>query len=109
MGDFALHVQCAWRFVLQDEIAVGSRDHFCNSKSGNTANILWRIDSLIADEPHVDRVTHVSAGAFGLEMQGGLILETFAAMGDQRDREFWRMFQPCGDTPHFVVGAFGIR
>lgn len=112
IADFALHVQCPWRFVTTTDILTGSADYYEPAvEAGNlqqarmqqlfqtydaeTRSLINEKDSLI--------VVSVKADCFGgldLELSGGVRLQVFP---DGVGNENWRFFSPGNDEPHFVV------
>ena len=125
VGDYALHVQCAWRIAGPKGIVVGSTDRFYaagdnpyykldevdwedrpgenRSDEHRTAFFEERKDSpLIVQEVWAD-----SVGSIALALSDGYTLEVFPH--NSLEREHWRLFQPATDEPHFVVTGAGIE
>lgn len=125
VGDYALHVQCAWRITGLEGIVVGSRDVYYprGDPDVEPPGFEWdriganrrdeRIDALLAKheaEPLV--VESVQGDAFGgarIILTKGYVLELFAH--DSLPDEYWRLFVPDGEgsPPHFVVTGEGIE
>jgi len=118
VGDYAVHVQCAWRFVHEEKVIVGSEDIFYPSdpSEGNLSEFDWQkqpnrqdrlLQNLLQDESHplvVERLIPGVAGRVTLVFSDGFLLELFPAGSEN---EGWRLFRPDTDEPHFVV--FGSR
>jgi len=123
VGDYALHVQCAWRLVDANRIVVASRDYYYPagdpdvefpnfdhdqpgtnrrdermdkffSKCGNAYPIVYRVEG--------DRV-----GSLRIVMSGEVVLELFP--DDSLEDEYWRFFQPRSDEKHFIVTGQRLR
>ncbi len=123
VGEYALHVQCAWRISSPTGIFVGSLDRYCpvNESDLQRDDFEWdqpgnnRCDERISmlfngreDTPFV--VNSVSAdqyGGFCLSLSDSYSLEVFPDLS--LDNECWRLFQPSEDTEHFVVTGEGIE
>ena len=123
-GEYAIHVQCAWRIVDERRILVASGDFYVasSSYSGDSATWDWdvpghnlfdeRVGTLfratdrhpVVDEIHVDRY-----GGFQIEFTDGTVLETFPASSEDSEyAEAWRLFRLGDDGAHFVVTYNGI-
>lgn len=121
VGDFALHVQCPWRFVTNNRILTGSTDYYEPAVEGEevtlddfrcgnlqrhrlqeifrtydaeTRSLLNETDSLTVLSVHTD-----CHGGFDLELSGGFRLQVFP---DGSRTENWRFFSPGDDDSHFV-------
>lgn len=123
VGEYALHVQCAWRFAQNDKVVVGSNDLYYPAgyrdiNEEPPPEFDWardsnRRDELLASlfengarEFVVQRVDVGVAGALHLVFAGGSCLDVLP--DDSLDREHWRLFRPGIDEPHLVVTATGI-
>ncbi len=122
IGDFALHIQCAWRLVVAAGILTGSGDFYepavegeeinlDDHQSGNlqrkrlrtlfqtydaeTRSLVNASNSLIVLSVHADR-----CGGLDLELSGGVRLQVFP---DGSRGENWRYFPPADKGTHFVV------
>jgi hypothetical protein len=122
VGDFALHVQCPWRLVVNDRILTGSADYYeaavegqevnlDDRRSGNlqqkrlsevfsaydpeTRSLMNVTDALIVTAVHSDRF-----GGIDLELSGGYRLQVFPNGSRGED---WRFFSPGKDADHFLV------
>ncbi|HUJ30461.1 MAG TPA: hypothetical protein VLY23_04225 [Candidatus Acidoferrum sp.] len=119
VGDYALHVQCAWRIVQRGHIAVASGDLYYPAKYdgnlplaeefdwGRSAN---RRDALIQDlfsegQPIliVREIETGLAARFRLILTGDAELEVFP--DDSMRHEHWRLLSPLTETSHFVPSA----
>jgi len=124
VGEYALHVQCAWRIVRAEEVVVGSRDLYYPAEYENEGEKFppdfdWGRDpnrrdrlvrSLFQDgrrEFVVERVEASAAGGLRILLSDGLFLDVFP--DDSLKHERWRLFRPEVDEPHFVVTAGGVE
>lgn len=121
VGEFALHLQCAWRIVQGDRVVVASRDLYYPAGSNTTEvpeGFRWdvqganrldeRLERFLQDaSPFVVHVEAGLAGAFHLFLGNNVSLEVFP--DDSFDGEHWRLFRPYLDEPHFVVNGTGIE
>lgn len=120
VGEFALHLQCAWRIVEGDRVVVGSRDLYYPAGSSTTEvpeDFRWDVQGANRLDERLEEffqdanlyVVHVEAGlagAFHLFLGNNVSLEVFP--DDSFDGEHWRLFRPYVDEPHFVVNGTGI-
>lgn len=121
VGEFALHLQCAWRITGRDKVLVASRDLYY--PAGSTENLVppgfqWdvqganRRDALGAalfqggKEFTVREVNVSAAGAFSLTFGDDVSLEVFP--DDSAPEEHWRIFRPALDEPHWVFRSEGL-
>lgn len=126
VGDYALHIQCAWRVKAPNRIIVASRDRYYppHDSEDIPAEFDW-------DVPHGNRcdarieaflqahsalpliVTSVEAdevGSVRLLLTKEYVIEVFPDDSfDSEYSEHWRFFQPSMGTEHFVVSGEGIR
>lgn len=124
IGDFALHVQCPWRFEKQEQLIAGSGDIW-TPKDSNDLNENWNYetDGNLQDSifeklfgPRDQRtksfinsgqgyiVTSVQGDALGglvLTLSGDSKISIFPASNSD---EYWRFFKPGKKEKHFVVG-----
>ena len=125
LADFALHLSCPWRLTRDHVISCGqtdlerpsslfvSDDEYDAGKIGSRwvdlGNAAFRgyLDQAIVTVINVE--TDVFGG-FRLHMAGAVSLDVFPAASKaiHDDLEFWRLFQPRLDTPHFIVSSQGI-
>ena len=123
VGEYALHVQCAWRIARGDQTVVGSRDlYFPASYKDITAEVPpefdWDRDPNLRDrlllslfdngtrEFAVRRVEVGAAGALRILLSDGLCLDVVP--DTSLELEHWRLFRPGVDGPHLVVGGAPI-
>jgi len=126
VGDYALHVQCAWRILASDSIVVGSSDLYYppGNPRDRPDDFDWEVpegnrrDQRIrlfmqehAAQPLV--VTSVEAdkvGSIRLSLTHGYSMEVFPddSVNDEYS-EHWRLFQPSTETEHFVITGRGIE
>lgn len=118
VGEYALHVQCAWRLVGPHGIIVGSGDiHYPaeNIKGGSDFN--WdvpganrcdeRINKFLqSQQPSllVETISGDFIGGFKIRFAGNFLLEVFPC--NSSAVEEWRLFQPGANRPHcFLKGG----
>jgi hypothetical protein len=122
VGEFALHVQCAWRITRNDRVAVGSSDlNYPADYSEDKAvpsDFDWernpnRRDKLLGllfenglREFVVQGVDVGAAGSLHIVLSENLALDIFP--NDSLSEEHWRLFTPGTDVEHFVVTGTGI-
>jgi hypothetical protein len=121
VGEYALHVQCAWRITHDEQVVVGSRDLFYppQETEDDVPDFDWeqspnrrdaRVAELFKNETRqfvVQRVEVGDAGAFTLVLNDGYALDVFPH--DSLSTEHWRLFQPRVAGPHFVVTGKGLE
>lgn len=119
VGEYALHVQCAWRITRGEEIAVGHRDLYYPPSGDNPdKDFDWgpagtnRRDQLLDEIFHSDVLTVLSVevgtgGYLCVRISGDLCLEIFP--NDSLAHEHWRLFRPYISEPHLVVTGKGIE
>lgn len=124
VGDYALHVQCAWRITRDDRVVVGNRDlyypadyrdvseeippEFNWDRSPNRRDRLLR--SLFESNVRgftVEAVEVRAAGGLQVMLVDGLRLDVLPH--DSLNHEHWRLFRPGVDAPHFVLTGSGIE
>ena len=125
LADFALHLSCPWRLTRDHVIACGQADlerpssPFVSDDEYDAGKIGSRWVDLgnAAFRSYLDQaiVTVLNAEmdgftGFRLRMSAAVSLDVFpaASKADHDDLEFWRLFQPRLDTPHFIVSSQGI-
>ena len=127
VGEYALHLQCAWRIYVFDKIIVASRDLYYPLGETRHApdDFDWdvqqgnRRDQRVSDffQEHtlrplvVTSVEAMGAGSARLVLTEGYVLEIFPDDSFSDDySEHWRLFQPSTDkSKHFVVTGRGIE
>jgi len=119
VGEFALHLQCAWRVMGPTGIIVGSADMF-RRRSDQPESQDWdwsavganRRDEAIAawldSRTYVVVAVHVDdAFGFTVVLSDGHSLAVFP--DGSGDDERWRLLSPGDEAPHFVVTGAGIE
>jgi hypothetical protein len=119
VGDFALHVQCAWRIAGPNGVVVASRDRYVPAGDPDSVSPEWewdqpganRCDERIHAWCHgnayvVRSVSADTLGGLSLVLSGDFTLDVFP--DDSLDGEHWRLLQPGRATAHFVVRGGGI-
>jgi hypothetical protein len=122
VGQWAIHVQTAWRFVRESEIFVGITDMHYYADDGS--NFDWekggesRFDRLAAQlneelEDEGNIVTDVNcddADGFTLFFRSGLRCDVLPCVSFNSPKcEFWRFFEPASGNDHYVVGTIEGR
>lgn len=118
VGEYALHVQCAWRIRGPNGIVAASQDRFY--KAGSEDDRDWsaagtnRRDErvrewLSARSYNVERISADSTGGIVLSFAGGFALDVFPDNSlDGEYSERWRLLRPRDLSSHFVVSGSGI-
>ena len=117
VGEFALHVQCAWRMARRNQILVTSRDIHYSADYSEDQDIPdefdWdrepnRLDKLLhslfeqeTNDFVVQKVEVGDAGKLHLLLGNDASLELFP--DDSLAGERWRLFIPGAHQPHLVV------
>jgi hypothetical protein len=122
IGEYALHVQCAWRITHGNDVVVGSSDlyHPLGERVDPIENFNWdvqgansrdeRIAELFQNETRhflVRAVEVGNAGAFTITFDNEYALDIFP--DDSLREEYWRIFKPYAEQPHFVVTGRGLK
>lgn len=122
VGEYALHVQCAWRIRHADEVVVGSSDlyHPPEESDERKEDFDWqplgsnrrdnRIAAIFEDETRQFLVRDVEigeAGRFTVVLDDDYALDVFP--NDSLSDEHWRIFKPSSEEPHFVFTGKGIE
>lgn len=122
VGEYALHVQCAWRLARADRVVVGSVDvyyppdltseeippGFDWDKGLNRRDMLLSL--LFEDGKRqfiVRRVDVGNAGSLFIGMDEGISLEVMP--NSSLAGEHWRVFRPRSPEPHFVFSGSGVE
>ncbi len=123
VGEYALHLECAWRLTGPGEIIVASRDRYYPSGDPDV-----ELPEFEWDVPGANRCDHHSRafiekhranplvvkaiyadryGSLTVELSGDHQIEAFpdSSLG----REYWRFFEPATEKRHFVVTGFGVE
>ncbi|HEV8181890.1 MAG TPA: hypothetical protein VGQ61_05925 [Candidatus Angelobacter sp.] len=125
VGEYALHVQCAWRFVQGETVVAGNRDLYYprgykDPKDEIPKEFNWdvqganRCDEVLAElfaggakQYVVVRIQPGHAGELALLLEGDLTLQIFP--NDSLEGEHWRLFRPGSDAPHWVYTGNGLE
>jgi hypothetical protein len=120
VGDYALHVQCAWRIRREDKVIVGRGDIFSPPEETDEPlpeDFDWqkgnRFDTVVSSlfeqtkDFVVSGVEAGDAGTLTITLDHGLMIEVFPH--DSLQGEHWRLFEPSKDKPHFVVSGKGLE
>ncbi|HKV92836.1 MAG TPA: hypothetical protein VJW20_09840 [Candidatus Angelobacter sp.] len=122
VGDYALHVQCAWRIRCGSQVVVASRDLYYQPEEteDRPEDFNWdvqggnrrdkRIAELFQNETRefpVQKVEAGEAGAFTIIFDQGYALDVFP--DDSLSGEYWRFFRPYRGERHFVITGSGIK
>ncbi len=123
VGDWALHVQCAWRIRQNDRVVVGNVDLYYPAEYEPGATVPEDFDwdtqpnrrdklldtffdngnrSLVVQEIEVD-----GAGALRIALSDDHFLEILP--NDSIGDECWRFFEAGKNKPHLVVTAKGLQ
>jgi hypothetical protein len=125
VGEFALHVSCAWRLIGPEGIHAASGDMFTpadpdadpGSFSWDEPGANWcdvQLRAFIATAASapvtVQSVSADDLGSLRLFLSGGYVLDVFpdSSHSPHVETEFWRLLQPTTSARHFVVGSAGI-
>ena len=123
IGTWALHISCSWRIRDSEKIIVASSDCYARADYllESREDFNWdvqganqrdqRMTLFMKSKENSLIVTSVVADHFGgfyLELASGFYLEAFPDV-TAGDFEFWRLFQPSTESPHFVITTSGIE
>ncbi len=118
VGEWVLDIQTSWRFTRRDRILLGVLDLYAYAEDGTEYD--WdsggesRFDRIASslNETFRDedvRVRHVACDQVGsilLQLDTDLEFAVFPNFSsDYPDREYWRLFKPSTDYPHYVVST----
>lgn len=115
IGEYALHVQCAWRLVGPHGTIVGSGDiHYPAENIEEGSDFNWDLpgenlcdqrikEFLQIQQPSllIETVSGDFMGGFKIRFIGGFVLEVFPC--NSSTVEEWRLFQPGANRPHCVL------
>jgi hypothetical protein len=122
VGEYALHIQCAWRIRHGDEVVVGGRDLYYPPEESDhpVGDFDWdvqgasrrdrRIAELFQNETRqfmVRKVEVGGAGSFTIIFDDEYALDVFP--DDSLSDEHWRIFKPSAEDQHFVVTGKGLE
>jgi hypothetical protein len=123
VGEYRLHVQCAWRIVGIAGILIASRDRYypAGDPYANDNDFDWsaqgvnrceeRITAFFKEQDGthflVEAVAADNLGSVRLQLSGGFLLDIFP--DDSLDSEHWRLVPRTPAIPHFVVTGQGIE
>ena len=121
VGDYALHLQCAWRITVSDNIVTGRGDIFSTPEETNEPlppDFDWqkgnRFDRIVREflqnesrQLAVQSVSAGDAGSLTIVLQDGYKLEVFPQ--DSESGEHWRFFRPGLAEPHLVFTGRGLQ
>lgn len=93
VGQYALHLSCPWIWRHGDQVIADA-----DSDSEQLGRIL-------ATPALCSSVAAEDSGAFRLSFSNGTDLQVDTG---EEEGEYWRLFSPGDDSPHFVVGSDGI-
>jgi len=96
VGEFALHLNCPWRLVSAAGSALASNEATLDVLAAAASRPLDCCGVLVE-----------SPARFTLEFSTGEKLLVEAVDHDQG--EYWRLFRPATQEPHFVVGPAGVE
>lgn len=118
VGEYGLHIQCAWRIRGPSGIVVASRDRFYKAGAEPFPEDDWdwdagmnRRDQRIREwlgvrSYSVERVSADATGGIVLSLTGGFALDVFpddSLEGEYSER--WRLLRPGDLGSHFVVSG----
>ena len=123
IGTWALHISCPWRIRNSEKIVVASSD--CYMRADHLLESLedfnWdvqganqrdqRMALFMENKENSLVVANVVADYFGgfcLELASNIYLEAFPHVSTG-EFEYWRLFQPSTESPHFVVTSSGLE
>lgn len=122
VGEWALHFQCPWRFVRGNSIILASNDVYYYPEGEESYDFNQGGESLFDRRAgqfnrvldtgmfHVSEIICDPCGAFQLTFTPDLHFAVFPAASDASPfGEFWRLFQPDSDEPHYVVTTEGME
>jgi len=116
VGEYALHVQCAWSMTCHNRVLVASGDVYeqgiaDSTGSRNTATRLHeRVRQLFQGETRLfvpEQIEVGEAGGFRILFAEGYAL--LVMPDNSTDDEHWRLFRPYDEGPHFVVTGAGLQ
>ena len=125
VGEYALHVSCAWRLIGPHGIYVASGDLFTPADPlADPSDFMWdepganwcdvRLRAFLAETAGSPRVvtavTSDEIGSLRWFLGDDFVLDVFPDSSDAEhiETEFWRLLQPGTAGTHTVVGSTGV-
>jgi hypothetical protein len=125
VGEYALHVSCAWRLIGPHGIYVASGDLFTPADPmEEPGDFVWdapganwcdvRLQAFLTETAGAPRVvSSVSSdeiGSLRVFLGDDFVLDVFPDSSDAAhiETEFWRLLQPGTAGTHVVVGSSGV-
>jgi hypothetical protein len=123
VGAFALHLFCPWRAIVAGSLVAGAGDLFTPADPDadletfdwDLVGATWwdvRLAAAFAGlhENVIRSVAADAVGGFVLEC-GSLQFEVFPSCSSDPhvETEFWRLFSPGREEPHFIVDTSGAH
>ena len=120
VGDYALHVQCAWRLTNGDRVVTARRDLYFPADGSEASDDFDyehapNLQDKIVGEMFRERRLELTVLAVDVGNAGSLRIvldEAFAVdvmPDDSTTGEHWRLFVPRTNEPHFVFTGSGIE
>jgi hypothetical protein len=118
VGEYALHIQCAWHIARGGRVIVGSNDlrrpadprsdpdDFDPDVPGSTRRDRLLLELFADVEPRVRSVELRGCGELDIEFEEGLRLALFPERSGEHE-ECWRLFGTATDDPHYVFTTTG--
>jgi hypothetical protein len=114
VGDYALHVQCAWRIRTNSKIIAASRDRYVPANGIEVDDFDWDSPgNNLCDHRIATWLKEIAEALPTVIMvssdEVGILIEVFpdTSLVDEY-YEHWRLFQPASETTHFVVSNSGL-
>lgn len=114
VGQWALHLQCSWRFVQNNKVILASSDFYYDGMSGESLDLdsdqqsmfqrnVEKLNTWIkSTKVTVSSIKCSEAGAFDLLFDNGLKFTVIPTQSDEITEEAWRLFKPTSDESHIV-------
>lgn len=122
VGEWALHLQCPWRFVRNDSIILASTDCYFHPEGDESYDFNQGGESLFdrranqfnhvleTAEFNVMEISCGPCGVFQLTLSPDLHFAVFPSASDGSPfGEFWRLFRPHVEEPHYVFTTDGVE
>lgn len=123
VGEYALHLQCAWRIVSSNEILVGSSDMYYPNGNPDVEQEDWDWDVVgknrcdeqinffleqqVGNQLILKNIIADEVGSLTLLFKKDIKLEVFP--NNSLSDEHWRFFKSGTDESHFVFSGNGIE